>query len=187
VISAAAPQYSPVSSLIVPSAGQPFTGPVGSFDDTNLGDTQTDFTAVITWGDGHTSEGDVSGGNGSFQVTGTNTYARAGTYQPSIQVEDGNGNPFTINSTAVVIGPVITPIGTAVNFIAGVQPSQAVIIGAFFDSDSAASASDFTASITWGDGHVSAGVVSYNSALSRFEVRDRTFISTPVCTHPRFR
>src|SRR5262249_43459398 len=65
--------------------GVPFTGPVATFTDLNPNGHATDFTATITWGDGHSSPGTVSAnGGGGFTVAGTNTFSQPGTFPVSV-------------------------------------------------------------------------------------------------------
>src|SRR5262249_22496601 len=55
-----------------------FTGTVAKFTDTDTLSPPSDFTAMIDWGDGTTSTGLVSGGNGAFAVSGTHSYSTPG-------------------------------------------------------------------------------------------------------------
>jgi hypothetical protein len=74
------------------TAATPFSGTVATFTvaDTTL--TASSFRASIDWGDGHVSKGTVSGGSGSFTVTGGNTYAQEGRYQVAVGVDDSQGD-----------------------------------------------------------------------------------------------
>ena len=140
---------------------------IGSFLDSNTAAIAGDFTATITWGDGNVSAGTVSAVSGSpglFSVSGTNLYAKAGTYQIAITVQDNLGATANIKSTAAVTNPVLTPIGTTATFTAGILPVNPVFVGSFYDSDSTASAGSFTASISWGDGNVSSGTVTKSTS-----------------------
>src|SRR5271157_2947538 len=138
---------------------------IGSILDSNTAAVAGDFTATINWGDGHISSGTVTASTttGLFVVSGTNLYATSGSYPIVISVQDNLGDGAGINSTALVTNPTLTPIGTTVNFTAGVLPSTAETAGSFFDSDTTATASNFTASINWGDGNVSPGTVTQSS------------------------
>jgi len=123
-----------------------------TFSDANSGAPASDFTAVITWGDGGpTSTGTVTGSNGSYSVAGAHTYAEEGSYNVSISVVDDGGKTATITGTATV-GDAALTAGT-VSASGGVEGGSATTLSATFaDSNSAAPASDFTATITWGDG-----------------------------------
>ena len=63
---------------ITPSLGQPFLGTVASFTDSYTGLTASSYSAVITWGDGHNTPGQIEpNGTGGYNVVGSNTYASA--------------------------------------------------------------------------------------------------------------
>jgi hypothetical protein len=100
---------------------------------------------------------------GRFDVTGTNLYLTSKTYTITIQVSDFQAHSTTIVSTGFVAAPVLTPIGTTTTFIAGVLPGTPVAVGSFLNSDTTANASNFTASINWGDGNVSPGTVTQSA------------------------
>src|SRR5262249_34373502 len=71
-----------------PSANQPFSGAVATFSDTNTVNDAGDFAATINWGDGTTTSGTVSGGSGTFTVSGTHTYAHAGHENVTVTLAD---------------------------------------------------------------------------------------------------
>jgi streptogramin lyase len=69
--------------------GTRFSGAVASFVDGTPTTSQSDFTATINWGDGTRSAGSVTGSTGGpFTVTGTHTYANAGTFKLSVTLAD---------------------------------------------------------------------------------------------------
>ncbi|HZY89958.1 MAG TPA: hypothetical protein VFE78_34365, partial [Gemmataceae bacterium] len=69
------------------TAGVPFTGTVASFNDQDPNGNARDFTATINWGDGHLTNGTVkANAQGGFDVSGTNTYAAAGTFPVNVDV-----------------------------------------------------------------------------------------------------
>ena len=99
----------------------------------------TGFTATITWANGHTTSGAIAfaGTNNEtningqivavslFTVTGTYTYATAGTYPISVTITDPNGNTATVNPTArVAYPPLVVTGGAAVNAACGYRPHQ---------------------------------------------------------------
>ncbi|HZY89957.1 MAG TPA: hypothetical protein VFE78_34360, partial [Gemmataceae bacterium] len=70
-----------------PTTGQPFTGVVAHFNDQDPKGNANDFTATINWGDGHLTNGTVkANAQGGFDVSGTNTYAAAGTFPVNVDV-----------------------------------------------------------------------------------------------------
>jgi hypothetical protein len=69
--------------------GVEFTGEVASFVDGTPTAVASNFTATIYWGDGATSSGTISGKTGGpFAVSGSHTYASAGTYHPYVALYD---------------------------------------------------------------------------------------------------
>ena len=89
--------------------------------------------------------------------TTTATFSRAGSYTLRLTATEG-----TVTTTDDVIVTVVdaslTPI--AVSFAPMTSTVFAGVVAKFTDGDPTASASQFTASIAWGDGQTSAGVVS---------------------------
>jgi hypothetical protein len=84
------------------TAGAPFSGTVATFTTADRIDSAAAFTAVITWGDGSTSAGVVTGSNGSFTVSGSHTYAAAGSYAVCVQISNPNTQSAAANDTASV-------------------------------------------------------------------------------------
>jgi hypothetical protein len=86
------------------TAGAPFSGTVATFTTPDTLDGAAAFTATITWGDGSTSAGVVSGSNGSFAVTGSHTYADPVNETVHVTISNPNTtpNPATTTGTATV-------------------------------------------------------------------------------------
>jgi hypothetical protein len=85
-------------NAIAAVAGQPLATNmiVATFLDSRTTDPATDFNALITWGDGHTTAGTVTpatGTPGVFTVTGTNIYASAGTYATTVMIVSSGAAP----------------------------------------------------------------------------------------------
>jgi hypothetical protein len=134
---------------------------IASFSDTNTADTAAGFTAAITWGDGTSSAGTVSGGNGAFAVTAGHTYADEGSEAVSVAITrtaDGAGITPT-GTVAVADADALTAQATTIAATAGRALSN-VMVASFTDSYAGNAAGDFTATIAWGDGASSAGTVS---------------------------
>src|SRR4029077_11007285 len=87
-----------------------FTGAVASFTDSDAANVPGDFVATIDWGDGNTTAGTVTGGGGTFTVSGTHTYANAGVFTVTVTLtEDAPGTATaTATSTANVSAPIAT-------------------------------------------------------------------------------
>ncbi len=109
----------PASNAVNATAGAAFSGPVASFSDTNLNLGPSDFTASINWGDGTSSNPDVTSGtiialgSGQFSVGASHTYAVAGIYPLSVGVQEAGGSSVTVNGMASVSTGVVTWTGAA--------------------------------------------------------------------------
>src|SRR5262249_14319754 len=143
--------------------GQTFSGTLATFQDPGSPDLASSFTATIDWGDGTTETGTVTGSSGSYTVTGTHAYL------------DEVSGTFTVTVTeADVVGATFGPVGNLVNVaeadvLSGTASNVSTTEGstfsgavAFFNNSGypANPASDFTATIDWGDGTTSTGTVS---------------------------
>jgi len=107
------------------STGDAVGGTVATITDPNTSATPTAYSAAINWGDGTTSTGTITGGNGSFNVAGSHTYSTGGTYPVSVTITSVGttqgsstvADSATINSppSPVITGaPVVTgPNGAA--------------------------------------------------------------------------
>jgi hypothetical protein len=90
------------------TAGKKFTARLGSFDFLSI---DLLVSAKIEWGDGITSAGDLHGGllaGGEFNVFGTHTYAKPGTYKVHIIVQTR------------LVGQTL-PSGTAADFFSTIK------------------------------------------------------------------
>jgi hypothetical protein len=79
-----------------------FTGVVASFTDADPAGAVGDYKATIQWGDGHTSSGTIQANGSSFTVTGTNTYAKTGTFVITVTITDAGGAKTSVKSKATV-------------------------------------------------------------------------------------
>jgi hypothetical protein len=133
-----------------------------AFTDANPLATTADFTATIDWGDSSPATvGTVSGGAGSFTVTGSHQYAEEGTPTVTVTVNDDGGSTTGASGSAIVNdAPLSSTCAIAAN-------SPQAFSGAtltFTDANPGGTLSDFTATIDWGDSHVTSGAVSGPSA-----------------------
>ena len=124
---------------------------VGSFTDANTSAPLSDFSVTINWGDGSTSPGTVSGGAGSYQVSGTHIYDESpgAPYAISMGVSDVGGASVSTNGTASIHDAALGAGTATVNATEG--PFSGTV-ATFTDNNTSAPASDFTATIHWGDG-----------------------------------
>lgn len=161
--------------------GQAFTGLVATFTDANPGSTAGDFTATILWGDGHQSLGTVTQtGPGLFSVSGTNTYADAGSQVVIVTIRDAEGQTAVAAATATVAEAALAATGLAVS-AAEAQPFTGSV-ATFTDANPLATAADFTASIDWGDGTpIAPGIISQAADGTFFVVGSHTYsAATPA-------
>src|SRR5207253_9019362 len=120
-----------------------------------------DYSASITWGDGHTSSGTVvANGSGGFDVSATNTYAEEGSYSVTVAITD-HGASATANSTANVADAALAASAKTVTPTEG--NSFSGVVASFSDADPNGTSTDYSATIKWGDGHTSVGTIVANS------------------------
>ncbi|HUB25249.1 MAG TPA: hypothetical protein VL992_07445 [Tepidisphaeraceae bacterium] len=115
------------------------------------------YTATINWGDGTSdTSGAVSIVSNSIVVSGSHTYAAGGTFTPSVTLSDA--------SSSAVANPTITlalPISaSAIPIIITEGQPFSGNVATVTDIDSSLAASQLSATITWGDGGVSSGVIT---------------------------
>jgi hypothetical protein len=90
------------------TAGTAFVGQVAEFKDANQLSSAGDFTSSIDWGDGTpVTSGVISGDKGNFSISGTHTYASAGTFSVRVTF----AHPTT--APAVALGTVVVAPGGA--------------------------------------------------------------------------
>jgi len=156
---------SPVSSGtpdIAATVGQPFSGPVAMFSSDQPGD----FSYTLNYGNGNVDTGTIPfDSSGMYTVNGSQTYAAVGSYNTVLTITDAAGDVLTFNGTATVTSGVVATgpfkgngknlkgpeqVALAPN-VAGV----ATLVVAKFTGPVAT----YTATINWGDGTSSAGVI----------------------------
>ena len=102
----------PTGTTFTATAGQFFSGVVGSFQDVNGSSTAGDFSVRIDWGDGQTSLGSAAPattgqvGTQRYNVSGSHPYANVGTDAVKFTiVRLSSGQTAAAGSTANVIAP----------------------------------------------------------------------------------
>jgi hypothetical protein len=168
------------ADALTAAEGQALTNvTVATFTDPN-GDFTGDYAATINWGDGNQTTGTISGPSGGvYTVTGTHTYTEEGSYTLSTTIVDnyasgqlsvaGSGvssTPTTFNlsgagsTTFTVSDPsVIGTGGFTITAVMGTL-STSQTVATFTDPGGDEPLSDYGASIAWGDGNTSAGVIT---------------------------
>lgn len=114
----------PSTTTLQPVAGEPFTTTVGSFAAPAMSNGMTQ--ALITWGDGQTSDGTIQpNAQGGQDVVGTHTYTRPGIYRITAFVTQSNGfslmHVATLTSLASVAANVMSLNGSG-STIQGILP-----------------------------------------------------------------
>jgi len=117
------------------------SGALATFTDPQTSDTASQFSATVNWGDGTSTPGTITGGNGSFTVTGSHTYTTGGSFAAGVTIQQvGDAfNSAVANDTAAINAspsPVITgapsvtgPNGAA--FLGSVNPNGLATTGYF--------------------------------------------------------
>ncbi|HVX13764.1 MAG TPA: TIGR03118 family protein [Pirellulales bacterium] len=144
---------------ITPSQAIVFNGPVARFTDANAGQSSGDYSATIDWGDGTTSVGQITtNNNGGYNVVGTHSYNDYGTDGIAVTISDP-GSTITVNSTAdIADGNMLSATGMPLSLREGSPYSGPV--ATFSDTIGATPASQFAATIDWGDGTMTTGTVT---------------------------
>jgi PKD repeat protein len=139
---------------------------VATFTD-SYDNAATDFTATINWGDSTSiSTGSLTRTSaGHYTVTGSHTYTDEGSYTVSVTISDNGPGTATASSTSTAMvadADVLSQDATQPTIAAQIEGASpgSVALAKFDDSFTSAPASDFTASIDWGDTSSSAGSVS---------------------------
>jgi hypothetical protein len=117
------------------------------------------YAATIAWGDGANSGGVITFDQTiqRFTVSGHHAYSEEGSYPIAVMIQDGSSPKVTAASMAVVADAPLTATPVTVSAIAG-GPFGGVV-GAFTDADPNDSPSNYSATISWGDGTTSVGVI----------------------------
>ncbi len=140
---------------------------VATFTDPGGSGPLSDYSADIDWGDGTAaSAGTITydAGTDTFTVHGNHTYAEDGTKLITVTIHRTAAPDTTVNSTAIVAEPAITATGVAVN---GYEFSALtnVTVATFTHGPNTEAASEFTATIQWGDGSSSTGTVTLSGGV----------------------
>ena len=172
------------------STGLTLSATVASFTQA-VPDPSETFTATIAWGDGATSDGTITASTtdpGTYAISGQHAYT---SYNPAtivVTLSASDGTTYTVDSAiAFATASSGTSGGSETGGVTfqdyaivpavGVEFNNAV---ATFQDSSTSNPSDFTATINWGDGTQSAGVVTGDGSGSFTVTGDHTFTEDPV-------
>jgi streptogramin lyase/PKD repeat protein len=143
-----------------------FSGTVATFVDADPGGVATDYTATINWGDTTTSAGVITG-TGTFSVSSTHTYAEEGSYTVTISIHDVGGASATATTTAAVAdAPLTAGLPLAPLSVTEGSAMGPLTVALFSDPAGNGTASEYSATVAWGDGTTSSGTVVYTGSTS---------------------
>ncbi len=126
---------------------------VASFKDANPSPDAKDFSATIDWGDGSSgSSGAISAGGGKFNVKGSHTYGKTGSFIITVTASDAGGSSGTAKTAATVTLAPLAASGKTATGTEGVSIGD-VVIATFTDPDKTTTSDAFRATIDWGDGN----------------------------------
>jgi len=134
-------------------------------DPTGTVEAQSDYSASINWGDGTAigtrtvANGGITFSGGVFTVNGRHQYAEEGTYTITIVLHHDAAPDTTVTSTATVSDPAVTlnsPV-LSLNAVRGQQFSGNV--ATFTDPGGQEAIGEYSASIDWGDGNTTPGLI----------------------------
>jgi hypothetical protein len=117
-ITAATLSVTPIN--INPTAGAPFNGPLATITNNVDPNGGNDYTVVISWGDGSTSNGTITGSGSTLTVTGSHTYTDPVNETVTVTITNNQGN--TSKAT-------VTDTATVTNLGKGVTKGQTATIG----------------------------------------------------------
>ncbi len=154
-----APQPQMTGVAIHSVAGTAFLGSVATFTDTYPGAAASDYSALITWKPGVVSAGVVEGGDGTFVVKGSYTYAAVGNYPVQVDLTRAKGGGTGTATSAATVTATAQPqlSSIAIEAVAGTQFSGNV--ASFTDALPLTVQELYTALITWDSGVVTSGEV----------------------------
>jgi uncharacterized repeat protein (TIGR03803 family) len=143
------------SALTVPSSS---SVPLVVFTTANASDTATSFTRSVNWGNGTLLSGSqvtiVKAGS-QYKLFATGTYTTPGEYPVLVKISDPGGAYLTLTGTANIGASAIGISGADIVHTGGALSSA--IVATFKDVGTGVTASDYVATINWGDGAVSTG------------------------------
>jgi len=152
------PKIAATGHNVTGTEGAELSGTVATFTDPDASATADQYSATIEWGDGTESSGTVSGSGGEFSVSGSHTYAEEGSYTVTTKIGDvDNPSNTAIATSTATIGDA--PLSSACATPTATLQAYAGPTATFTDSNPGGTGSDFSATIEWGDGTESSGVV----------------------------
>jgi hypothetical protein len=151
------------------TAGLPLGAPtLATFTDPAGAESLSNYSAQISWGDGTSSSGLISNdaGSGVFTVQGDHTYPASSPQGPGsptmlpiqVTISHESWGTVTVNDSVTISQPALSAWGQVA--VALEDQSFTATVASFTGASS--SASDYSATIRWGDSQVSAGLIQAN-------------------------
>lgn len=137
---------------------------VGRLHDLDTAGTAATFTAKINWGDGTAAtdatltRDSTTPGAASYAIHGTHTYVHPGVYSVQIKVAGDKGAAIPIHSAAVISAEPIVAQGLSIEVSGSSIKNR--IVAQFTDANSSGRRIEYLATIDWGDGATSCGLVT---------------------------
>jgi len=123
----------------------------------------TDYAATVSWGDHTSSTAQIADKpDGIVGIVAAHPYRRPGSYVVQVTVADRLHRSLVATGTATIVDAALRAEGRVLRL-----PASRVVrgtIATFVDGNPLAAASNFTASIDWGDGSHSTGRVAVTGA-----------------------
>ena len=159
------PAVMPTFSAFSATAGVVFSNrTVATFVDPSGGDVLGSYSVTINWGDGTTTSPDITTGtitgpvNNVYSVTGSHTYSSAGNFSVTVTIGHTAAPAAAASGSIVVSSAAVSLSPSNPTFSGGLSSSP--VVASFTDPSHDTVPGDFTATITWGDGNWSTGVIS---------------------------
>lgn len=133
---------------------------IARFNDSPVLLATSEYTATIDWGDGSPTDVGtiVDAGGGFYSVLSDHTYTLYGKYIVTISVDGTDGHSGIGTTTLTVADAPLTPSG--LTFKPTVGQVFSGLVGTFVDANPFGDRTQFAASINWGDGKVTPGVIN---------------------------
>jgi len=145
---------------------------VATFTDPGGAEPTANYTATIDWGDGTSASGAISfdTSSGVFTVAASHLYAEEGADTVTVSISHASAATATVTSSATVSDPSV--VATGGYTFAAVEGATAAVqtVATFTDPGGPEATADYSATIKWGDGATTAGVISFDAASGVFTV-----------------
>lgn len=139
---------------------------IATFTDPNGVLSLDHYKAVVSWGDGTTSNGIITLNNNVFTVQGSHIYNEEGNDNVTITISRDTSSTIVVTDIVKVADAILTGQSAVIS------PGTTVngVVASFKDPDTTDTIVDYSATIAWGDGNTSAGVIVVGAYPGQFNV-----------------